>query len=44
MYLEQEAVENIKTHGKQKQSKKHWEKPENIIIKLKHVVNEPTNK
>ena len=48
MYLEQEAVfviENVKKHtGNKKQSKKHWEKPENLIIKQKHIINQLTNK
>ena len=40
MYVEQETTFLIgkykKVYGKQKQSKKHWKKPENLMIKQKH--------
>ena len=30
--------------GNKKESKKHWKNTENLIIKQKHIINQPTNK
>ena len=42
MYLDQEAAllreKNKKHTGNKKQSKKHWKKSENLIIKQKHII------
>ena len=44
MYLEQEAAfqggKYKKARGKKKQSKKHWKKPENLVIKQKYKLAE----
>ena len=43
MYLKQELAfrsgKYKKAHGKQKQSNKHWKKPENLVFKLKYIIN-----
>ena len=48
MYLKQEAAflseKNKKHTGNKKQSKKHWKKSENLIIKQKHVKTYPRDK